>query len=171
MVLQSQVVILEEFSMEDTKSFLAAEQSARDILRRSGWNPPPHMQAPWFAGKGILLIGDPMQLAAVVEGSKSFMEEASSQICMQSWFRRLKPVMLRESVRIQGDQQMRDDFLRLIDELGHNVTGDRTSDFVNSILAPRVVKQPNGQPYPTVAKQIEAVVNSYDATQGMVACW
>jgi hypothetical protein len=36
MVLQCQVVILEEFSMEDTKSFLAAEQSARDMLRRSG---------------------------------------------------------------------------------------------------------------------------------------
>jgi hypothetical protein len=87
-----------------------------------------------------------MQLAAVVEGSTSFMEEASAQIVMQSWFRRFKPVILKESVRIQGDEQMRDDFLRLIDELGHSVTGEHTSEFVNSILAPRVVKQPDGQP-------------------------
>jgi hypothetical protein len=110
---------LEEFSMEDTKSFLAAEQTARDMLRRTGWNPRPHGETPWFGGKGVVLIGDPYQLGAVAQEAKSSADEAAAQICCQPWFRRFKPLLLKECVRIQGDPKMRDDFLGMIDELGH----------------------------------------------------
>jgi hypothetical protein len=80
----------------------AAEEEVRQLASGPGGPLIPRSAADvaWFAGKHVLLFGDPAQLLAVTE-QRSPAEVASAQIFSQDWLRTgFKTIELTQSMRV-----------------------------------------------------------------------